>query len=92
MICSLIKSLHREEKEVNYKVLPNLLIEKTTPRMDSFVHSELVPLVLHTGVIFLMFYYCLHQLRMEEIIRSTQMLKLLPEQAPCDITCYYLFM
>lgn len=57
MICSLIKSLHREEKEVNYKVLPNLLIEKTTPGMDSFVRSELVPSVLHTGVIFLLFYY-----------------------------------
>lgn len=39
MICSLIKSLHREEKEVNYKILPNLLMEK---------HHVWIPLFIMT--------------------------------------------
>lgn len=37
MICSLIKELHREEKEVNYKILPNLLVEKHHVCMPLFI-------------------------------------------------------
>lgn len=56
MICSLIKSLHREEKEVNYKILPNLLMEKhvcitlsTTTLSDSFLT------LVHGGVFLVCF-------------------------------------